>query len=85
VGLLLGFGQFVTTFAITTWYVVYANRNLDPLAEKIRDEYEVPATTETPATSTGSTGSTGTVGTAGTSASSSRAGASSRAGKRARS
>jgi uncharacterized membrane protein (DUF485 family) len=85
VGLLLGLGQFVTTFAITTWYVVYANRNLDPLAEKIRDEYEVPATTETPATSTGSTGSTGTVGTAGTSASSSRAGASSRAGKRARS
>jgi uncharacterized membrane protein (DUF485 family) len=85
VGLLLGLGQFVTTFAITTWYVVYANRNLDPLAEKIRDEYEVPATAETPATSTGSTGSTGTVGTAGTSASSSRAGASSRAGKRARS
>jgi uncharacterized membrane protein (DUF485 family) len=85
VGLLLGLGQFVTTFAITTWYVVYANRNLDPLAEKIRDEYEVPATTKTPVTSTGSTGSTGTVGTAGTSASSSRAGASSRAGKRARS
>jgi uncharacterized membrane protein (DUF485 family) len=88
VGLLLGFGQFVTTFAITTWYVVYANRNLDPLAEKIRDEYEVPATTETTDTSTataGSTGKAGTAGTEGTSASSSRAGASSRAGKRARS
>jgi len=38
VGLLLGLGQFVTTFAITTWYVSYANRKLDPLAEEIRDE-----------------------------------------------
>lgn len=85
VGLLLGLGQFVTTFAITTWYVVYANRNLDPLAEKIRDEYEVPATTETTDISTATTGSTGKAGTEGTSASSSRAGASSRAGKRARS
>jgi uncharacterized membrane protein (DUF485 family) len=36
VGLLLGLGQFVTTFAITTWYVSYANRRLDPLAEEIR-------------------------------------------------
>ena len=42
VGLLLGLGQFVTTFAITTWYVMYANRHLDPLAEKIRDQYELP-------------------------------------------
>jgi uncharacterized membrane protein (DUF485 family) len=85
VGLLLGLGQFVTTFAITTWYVVYANRNLDPLAEKIRDEYEVPATTESAATSAASAGGTGTAGTAGTADSSSRAAASSRAGKRARS
>ncbi len=38
VGLLLGLGQFVTTFAITTWYVSYANRRLDPLAEEIRDD-----------------------------------------------
>ena len=85
VGLLLGLGQFVTTFAITTWYVVYANRNLDPLAEKIRDEYEVPATTETTDTSTRTAGGTGTAGTAGTAGTSSRAAASSRAGKRARS
>ena len=85
VGLLLGLGQFVTTFAITTWYVVYANRNLDPLAEKIRDEYEVPATTETTDTSTRTAGSTGKAGTAGTAGTSSRAAASSRAGKRARS
>jgi len=38
VGLLLGLGQFVTTFAITTWYVSYANRRLDPLAEELRNE-----------------------------------------------
>ena len=36
VGLLLGLGQFVTTFAITTWYVSYSNRKLDPLADEIR-------------------------------------------------
>jgi uncharacterized membrane protein (DUF485 family) len=38
VGLLLGLGQFITTFAITTWYVSYANRKLDPIAEKFRVE-----------------------------------------------
>jgi len=40
VGLLLGLGQFVSTFAITTWYVVYANRHLDPIAEDIRADEE---------------------------------------------
>jgi uncharacterized membrane protein (DUF485 family) len=40
VGLLFGLGQFVSTFAITTWYVMYANRKLDPLAEDIRGELE---------------------------------------------
>ncbi len=40
VGLLLGLGQFVTTFAITTWYVIYANRQLDPLADEIREGQE---------------------------------------------
>jgi uncharacterized membrane protein (DUF485 family) len=53
VGLLLGLGQFVTTFAITTWYVMYANRNLDPLAEKIRDQYEVPDHSATPGVGNG--------------------------------
>ncbi|WP_411700967.1 DUF485 domain-containing protein [Conyzicola sp.] len=38
VGLLLGLGQFVTTFAITTWYVAFANRKLDPLADEIRKD-----------------------------------------------
>ena len=40
VGLLLGLGQFVTTFAITTWYVWYAGRKLDPIADEIRGELE---------------------------------------------
>ena len=40
IGLLFGLGQFVTTFAITTWYVVYANRRLDPIADEIRGELE---------------------------------------------
>jgi uncharacterized membrane protein (DUF485 family) len=38
VGLLFGLGQFVTTFVITMAYVSYANRKLDPTAEKIRTE-----------------------------------------------
>ena len=40
IGLLLGLSQFVTTFAITTWYVSFANRKLDPAAEKFRNELE---------------------------------------------
>ncbi|GAB3601235.1 DUF485 domain-containing protein [Microbacterium tumbae] len=40
VGLLLGLGQFVTTFAITMWYVAFANRRIDPVAARIREELE---------------------------------------------
>ncbi|MFE5409300.1 DUF485 domain-containing protein [Microbacterium sp. NPDC056569] len=40
VAMLLGMAQVVTTFAVTTWYVHYANKRLDPLAEEIRDEIE---------------------------------------------
>lgn len=40
VGLLLGLGQFVTTFAITTAYVSFANRKLDPISADIREELE---------------------------------------------
>lgn len=40
VGLILGLGQFVTTFAITMAYVAFANRKLDPKAEEIREELE---------------------------------------------
>ena len=44
IGLLLGLGQFVTTFAITTWYVSFANRRLDPAADAIRHELEAADT-----------------------------------------
>jgi uncharacterized membrane protein (DUF485 family) len=40
VGLLIGGLQFVSTFAIATIYVRYANRNLDPMAEQLRTEIE---------------------------------------------
>lgn len=40
VGLLLGLGQFVTTFAITMSYVSFANRRLDPRAQEIREDLE---------------------------------------------
>ena len=32
--------QFVSTFAITTFYVRYANKNLDPGAKQIRESIE---------------------------------------------
>jgi uncharacterized membrane protein (DUF485 family) len=40
VGLLIGLGQFVSTFAITGIYVWWANRELDPRADAIRAEME---------------------------------------------
>lgn len=40
VGLVLGLGQFLTTFIITGLYVRFANRELDPRAAAIRAEVE---------------------------------------------
>ncbi|GAB3212747.1 DUF485 domain-containing protein [Marinactinospora thermotolerans] len=40
VGLVFGLLQFVSTFVITGLYVRYANRRLDPIADKIRGEIE---------------------------------------------
>jgi uncharacterized membrane protein (DUF485 family) len=40
IGLILGLLQFVTTFAITGWYVSYSNRKLDPIASDIRHGIE---------------------------------------------
>ncbi len=40
VGLIFGLLQFVSTFVITGLYVRYANRKLDPVAEKIREDIE---------------------------------------------
>ena len=39
-GLILGLGQFVTTFVITAIYIRFANRSLDPGSAAIRDELE---------------------------------------------
>ena len=39
-GLLIGLGQFLTTFVITGLYVRFANRELDPRAAAIRAEME---------------------------------------------
>jgi uncharacterized membrane protein (DUF485 family) len=40
VGLVFGLLQFVSTFVITILYVRFADRRLDPLSSKIRDEIE---------------------------------------------
>jgi len=40
VGILLGLGQFASTFLITMLYVRYADRNLDPIASEIRTDLE---------------------------------------------
>ena len=39
VGLLMGLGQFATTFGVTGLYIRHANRVLDPVSEKIRAEF----------------------------------------------
>jgi uncharacterized membrane protein (DUF485 family) len=40
IGLIIGLGQFVSTFVITAIYVRFANRELDPRAEAIRNKLE---------------------------------------------
>lgn len=40
VGILLGIFQFVWTFAVTAWYVWYANKRLDPRSSALRAELE---------------------------------------------
>jgi uncharacterized membrane protein (DUF485 family) len=39
-GLILGLGQFLTTFLITGLYIRFAHRELDPRAEAIRNEMD---------------------------------------------
>jgi uncharacterized membrane protein (DUF485 family) len=40
VGLIFGLLQFVSTFAITAWYVRFADKRYDPLAAKVRAHIE---------------------------------------------
>ncbi|HJX42931.1 MAG TPA: DUF485 domain-containing protein [Geodermatophilus sp.] len=39
-GLLLGLGQFISTFVITHVYVAHANRQTDPIADEMRERLE---------------------------------------------
>ena len=39
-GLLMGISQFLMTFLITWLYIRHANRSLDPISQKLRDELE---------------------------------------------
>ena len=39
-GILLGLGQFVSTFVITHLYVAHANRQTDPIADEMRERLE---------------------------------------------
>lgn len=55
IGLLLGLAQIVTTFAVTTWYVTFANRELDPIASEIRNEAEAAIAASESATASAST------------------------------
>jgi uncharacterized membrane protein (DUF485 family) len=40
IGLVVGLLQFVTTFVITTVYVRFANKRLDPAAKQLRERIE---------------------------------------------
>jgi uncharacterized membrane protein (DUF485 family) len=40
IGLLMGLGQFVTTFLITSLYVRHAGRSTDPIADEMRERLE---------------------------------------------
>ena len=40
VGLIFGLLQFVSTFLIAWLYARHANRRLDPIADRLRDEYD---------------------------------------------
>ncbi|MGY5884283.1 DUF485 domain-containing protein [Modestobacter lacusdianchii] len=52
-GILLGLGQFVSTFLITQLYVRHASKNTDPISDEMRTrleahEFASPRTEETP-------------------------------------
>lgn len=40
IGLLLGLGQFASTFGVTALYVRHADKALDPAAERLRGQFE---------------------------------------------
>jgi uncharacterized membrane protein (DUF485 family) len=40
IALIFGLLQFVTTFGIAIWYARFAARRMDPIADRLGDEYE---------------------------------------------
>jgi uncharacterized membrane protein (DUF485 family) len=40
VALIFGLLQFVTTFGIAIWYARFAARRMDPIADRLREQYE---------------------------------------------
>ena len=40
VALIFGLLQFVSTFGIAIWYARYSARRVDPIADRLRDQYE---------------------------------------------
>ncbi len=58
VGILLGLGQFLTTFVITHVYVAHANRQTDPIADEMRNRLEAHEFAQG-GRSTGTTGTEG--------------------------
>jgi uncharacterized membrane protein (DUF485 family) len=40
VALVFGLLQFLTTFGIAIWYARFAARRMDPIADRLRDQYE---------------------------------------------
>jgi uncharacterized membrane protein (DUF485 family) len=60
-GLLLGLGQFVTTFVITHVYVAHANRRTDPIADEMRERLEAHEYASDAVHGTGTANGTGTV------------------------
>ena len=59
-GILLGLGQFVSTFVITHLYVAHANRKTDPIADEMRERLESHQYAGTHGTGTHGTGTQGT-------------------------
>ena len=40
IALIFGLLQFVTTFGIAIWYARFAARRMDPIADRLREQYE---------------------------------------------
>jgi uncharacterized membrane protein (DUF485 family) len=55
VALVLGLAQFVTTFLLAWWYATKAERDFDPLADRLRHEFDEQRADAEPATRSATT------------------------------